>query len=44
MCCVAYLVSAVRHYEIVFLIHEKNAEEVESVIEKVQGNVTILTL
>ncbi|KAG6575140.1 hypothetical protein SDJN03_25779, partial [Cucurbita argyrosperma subsp. sororia] len=26
-----------RHYEVVFLIHEKNAEEVESVNEKVQG-------
>lgn len=38
MCCVAFLVTAVRHYEVVFLIHEKNAEEVESVIEKVQGN------
>lgn len=30
-------VEQMRHYEIVFLIHEKNAEEVESVIEKVQG-------
>ncbi|KAE8647148.1 hypothetical protein Csa_021758 [Cucumis sativus] len=31
-------VEQMRHYEIVFLIHEKNAEEVESVIEKVQGS------
>ncbi|TYK02967.1 putative dual specificity protein phosphatase [Cucumis melo var. makuwa] len=30
-------VEQMRHYEVVFLIHEKNAEEVESVIEKVQG-------
>lgn len=30
-------VDQMRHYEVVFLIHEKNAEEVESVNEKVQG-------
>lgn len=29
---------AVRHYEVVYLIHEKHAEEVGSVNEKVQGN------
>lgn len=39
-----FIVTAVRHYEVVFLIHEQNAEEVESVNEKVQGNVTILAL
>ncbi|XP_038906527.1 uncharacterized protein LOC120092503 [Benincasa hispida] len=30
-------VEQMRHYEVVFLIHEKNAEEVESVTGKVQG-------
>lgn len=31
--------SAVRHYEVVYLIHEKHAEEVESINEKVQGEI-----
>lgn len=29
--------SAVRHYEVVYLIHEKYVDEVESVNLKVQG-------
>lgn len=33
---------AVRHYEVVYLIHEKRAEEVESVNQKVQGNQLLL--
>lgn len=32
------LVCAVRHYEVVYLIHEKHAEGVGSVNEKVQGD------
>lgn len=32
-------VCAVRHYEVVYLIHEKHAEEVESINEKVQGEI-----
>lgn len=28
---------AVRHYEVVYLIHEDSVDEVESVISKVQG-------
>lgn len=35
MCSLMFFV--VRHYEVVYLIHEKHAEEVESVNEKVQG-------
>lgn len=29
--------SAVRHYEVVYLIHEDRVEEVEDVVSKVQG-------
>ena len=38
------LVSTVRHYEVVYLIHEKHEEEVESVNEKVQGDLCISIL
>lgn len=42
ICSLSYylflLVYAVRHYEVVYLIHEKHAEEVGSVNEKVQGD------
>lgn len=31
------LLFAVRHYEVVYLIHEDHADEVDNVISKVQG-------
>lgn len=33
-----FFACAVRHYEVVYLIHEKHEEEVAAVNEKVQGN------
>lgn len=37
LCFFAY---AVRHYEIVYLIHEQHEEEVAAVNEKIQGNLS----
>lgn len=37
-----FFACAVRHYEIMYLIHEKYEEEVAAVNEKVQGNLSQL--
>lgn len=37
---IVFLLDTVRHYEVVYLVHEKHAEEVESVNEKVQGHLS----
>lgn len=36
----SFFAYSVRHYEIVYLIHEKHEEEVAAVNQKIQGNLS----